>query len=307
MKLTKHVYLGDSVVRLLLLGNIENQVYAKQQYRAQNGKFLNYFFIPKLILKNTSKQLISVREITAQYEDTDRTWRQCRSVKISRATSDKVTSYKWLRKTTVDLEPLKSTTFVLRVGVQVNGKPGLDHEHRARAHKTLPQPFRIRIHVQDMENKTVSLILEQLNEPLELPTKEKLMKIWNYTDIIAFVYADDRDEVQRYWAFVHYEEKSKLRFSFGNSLSHSETKYLDTWLIRQLCNQAKRNELTEIILADWNNEWRTNIALFDPAKSFNLYAFRIELTTATSGKKETILLPVDKITQALATENSTLN
>ncbi len=300
MKLTKHVYVGDSAVRLILLGNAENQVYANQEYLARNGNFLNHFFIPKLIFKNTSKEPISVLEITAQYEDTDGTWRDCQNVKISPA----ATSYKWLPNTKVNLGPLKAIRFALRVDVQVNGKPGLDNEHRARAHKNLPQPFRIRLHLQDAENKTVTIIVEQLNGPLELPTKEKLMEKWNYTDVIAFVYADDCDADERYWALVHCEEKYKLRFSFGNSLSYSETKYLDPWLIRQLYNEAKKNALTEIILADWNNEWRTNVALFDE-KTFNLYGFRIELTTATSKTIETILLPLDKIKEGFAAENST--
>jgi hypothetical protein len=146
--------------------------------------------------------------------------------------------------------------------------------------------------------------VEQLNEPLNLTTKEKLIKAWDFTDIIAFLYADDCNQDERYWALIHCEDTFKLQFSFGNTLSSHETKYLNTELIRQLYNEAKKNQLTQIVLTDWNNEWRTSIALFDK-KTFNLYGVRIELTTATSKTIETILLPLDKIKEGFATENST--
>jgi hypothetical protein len=303
IKLTKHTCQGDSAIRLLLTGKAEHQVYANQEYFGRNGKFQNYFFISKLIFQNTSEELITVLEITAQYEDTNGTWCDCEDVKISPADVDEGSTYKWLPNTTLNLEPSKAITFALRVDVQINGEPGHDDLHRTRAHKSLPQPFKIRLQVQDTKNKTVSLVVEQLNEPLNLPTKEKLIEAWNYTDVIAFIYADDCDMDERYWALVHCENKFKLRFSFGDSLSYNETKFLSRGLIKQLYNKAKKNALTQIVITDWNNDWRKSTALFD-SKTFHLYAIQIELTTATSKTIETVLLPLDKVKEIFAAENS---
>ncbi len=304
IKLTKHLCEGDSAIRLLLTGKAENQVHANQDFFGRDGKFLNYFFIPKLIFQNTSKELISVIEITAEYQYIDGTWRDCEDVKISPAVSDEDSINEWLPNTTINLEPLKVITYALRVDVQVHGNPGYNNERRSRAHKNLPQPFKIRLHLQDSENKTVSLIVEQLNEPLNITTKEKLIKAWNFTDVIAFLYADDCIQEERYWALIHSEDAFKIQFSFGNNLSSHQTKYLNKELIRKLYNEAKKNRLTEIVLNDWNNTWSTSIALFDK-KTFNLYGIRIQLKTETSKTIETILLPLEKIKEGFATENST--
>ncbi|CAF5211795.1 unnamed protein product, partial [Rotaria magnacalcarata] len=111
----------------------------------------------------------------------------------------------------------------------------------------------------------------------------------------------DCDADDRYWVIIYYEDKSKLRFSFGYSLNGCETKYLDTWLIKDLCNQAKKTATTEIVLDEWNHDWRTITALFDK-ETFILFGFRIELKTDTSKTRETVLLPLDKIRERLAIE-----
>jgi len=287
-------------VRLLLTGKGKNRnVHANQEWFQRDGKFLNYFFVPTLVFQNTSKEPISILELTGEYEDCEGNWCECENVTIGSTASDHATQYQWLPSTTVNLEPLKLTTFAVRIDVQVHGEPGSTNEQRSRAHKSLPQPFKIRLHLQDTEGKTASLIVEQLNDPLVLPTKERIAKQFGYEDIIAFVYADDCNKDERYWVAVYYEDKSKLRFSFGHSLSSSETKYLDTWLIRKFCNEAKKSGLTEIVLTEWNHDWRTMTALFDK-ETFILFGVRVELKTNTSKTIETILLPLDKIRERLA-------
>ncbi|CAF1373813.1 unnamed protein product [Rotaria sp. Silwood1] len=286
---------GDSVVRLMRTGSVKDRkIYANQELFAHDGKFLNYFFIPKLVFQNTSKEPISVIEITSEYQNSEGNWLDCYGVKIGPAISDESESYTWLPDTTLNLEPSKLVTYALRVDVQIHGEPGLNNQRRARAHSILPQPFKIRLHVHDTEGKTVSLLVEQINDPLILPTKARIVKQFDYEDVVAFIYADDCNTNTRYWVIVHYEDKSKLRFSYGNCLHGSTTKYLDTWLISELCNQAKQTDTTEIVLDDWNDNERTITALFDKI-TFILFAMRIELKTPTSRTVETVLLPLDKI------------
>jgi hypothetical protein len=293
--INKHTCEGNSAVRLLLTGKGKNRnVDTNQEWFQRDGKFLNYFFIPSLVFQNTSKEPISILELTGEYEDSEGNWCECEDVKIGPIVSDDAAQYEWLPSTTVNLEPLKLTTFAVRIDVQVHGEPGSNNAQRMRAHKSLPQPFKMRLHLQDTEGKTASIIVEQLNDPLVLPTKERIAKQLDCEDIIAFVYADDYNKDERYWVAVHYEDKSKLRFSFGYGLSGYETKYLDTWLIKKFCNEAKKSGSTEIVLTEWNHDWRTMTALFDK-ETFLLFGVRIELKTDTSKTIETILLPLDKI------------
>ncbi|CAF1440379.1 unnamed protein product, partial [Rotaria sordida] len=226
----------------------------------------------------------------------------CEDVKIGPPVSDDAAQYHWLPDTTVNLKPLKLTTFAVRVDVQVHGKSGLTNEHRSRAHKSLPQPFKIRLHLHDTEGKTVSLIVEQVNDPLVLPTKERIIEQFGYEDVIAFVYADDCEEDKRHWVAVYYEDKTKLRFSFGDSLYGCTTQYLDTWLIKKLYNEAKKTASAEIVLNEWNDDCRTMTALFDQ-ETFILFGVRIELRTQTSKTIETILLPLDQIKERFAIES----
>ncbi|CAF4029252.1 unnamed protein product [Rotaria sordida] len=303
MKITKHICEGNSAVRLLLTGNSKDRyVHANQDLFDRNGKFLNYFFIPKLVFQNTSKDPISILEMTGKYKNSEGNWCDCEDVKIGPPVSDDAAQYHWLPDTTVNLKPLKLTTFAVRVDVQVHGKSGLTNEHRSRAHKSLPQPFKIRLHLHDTEGKTVSLIVEQVNDPLVLPTKERIIEQFGYEDVIAFVYADDCEEDKRHWVAVYYEDKTKLRFSFGDSLYGCTTQYLDTWLIKKLYNEAKKTASAEIVLNEWNDDCRTMTALFDQ-ETFILFGVRIELRTQTSKTIETILLPLDQIKERFAIES----
>ncbi|CAF2222014.1 unnamed protein product [Rotaria magnacalcarata] len=301
-QINKHTCEGNSMVRLLLTGKGKDRnVQANQDTFGSDGEFLNYFFIPKLVFHNKSKEPISIIELSGEYEDSHGNWCECHNIKLCSALSENDANYNWLPDTTLNLEPLKLTTFRVRVDVKVKGTPGSSTKHRTRAHKSLPQPFKIRLTLHDTEGKTASLLVEQANEPFVLPTKEIIRKNFDFENIVAFVYADDCDADDRYWVIIYYEDKSKLRFSFGYSLNGCETKYLDTWLIKDLCNQAKKTATTEIVLDEWNHDWRTITALFDK-ETFILFGFRIELKTDTSKTRETVLLPLDKIRERLAIE-----
>ena len=302
-KINKHVCEGDSTVRLLLTGKKgkNQQVHANQETFSRNGTFLNYFFISTVVIQNKSKEPIAILELSGEYEDSKGNWCPCEDVKLAPAATDGTGESHWLSNTSVNLEPLKLATFTVRADVQVHGKSGSNNEQRRRAHQSLPQPCKIRLQLHDTEGKTTSLIVEQVNDPLDLPTKEKVKEKFDCEDLIAFIYADDCDQQERYWVAVYCEDKSKLRISFGYGLSGYETRYLDTWLIKKLCNEAKQTASREIVLTEWNHTWRNMTALFD-RKTFVLLGIRVELKTETSKAIETILLPLDKIRERFTIE-----
>lgn len=301
-KLNKNTCEGDSMVRLMLTGKGDDRrVRANQDWFARDDKFINYFFIPKLIFHNTSKEPISIIEISGEYENFDGKWCECHSIKIGPSLSDGAEEYTWFPNTTLNLNPANLSTFAVRADIQIHGEPGGSNVHRMRAHRSLPQPLKIRLRLQDTEGKATSLIVEQVNEPFILPTKEILMKQFNYQDVIAFIYADDCEMELREWVTVWYEDKSKLRISFGNSTSFCETKYVDVWLIAKLCSEAKKAGLAEIAVTQFNNDQRIITALFD-TNTFILYGFRIELKTKTSRTVETVLPSLDKIKERFAEE-----
>ncbi|CAF4616147.1 unnamed protein product, partial [Rotaria socialis] len=77
-QINKHTCEGDSVVRLLLTGKGKDRnIQANQDSFRHDGEFLNYFFIPKLVFHNKSKQPISIIELSGEYEDSHGNWCEC--------------------------------------------------------------------------------------------------------------------------------------------------------------------------------------------------------------------------------------
>ncbi|CAF0892504.1 unnamed protein product [Didymodactylos carnosus] len=289
-KTKKHVCEGDSVIRLLTPGNIL-QIEANQNLSAYDGTFINYFFIPKIIIQNTSKQPVSIIEFTAEYENQEGIWCECKTVNIGPPSNNG--EYTWLADSVINLEPAKLMTFALEVQIVVQGKPGRDNQRRARAHISLPQPLKIRVQAHDTDGKTCSLIVEQANTPLQLPTKEFLMTKCSITNIISYVYVDDCEDHSRRFVIIYLNDESILTFAFGDSLHGLTPRYWDKSTIKKLQKQAKENGNTEIVLDDWSS-YGQYTALFDPI-TFILYAVRIELVSDTSKTEETVLLPLKQI------------
>ncbi|CAF1384523.1 unnamed protein product, partial [Didymodactylos carnosus] len=293
LKLRKYECEGDSLVRMT--GN-NITVTANQDSYARDGKFKNYFFIKQIIFSKKPLAVdkpISVAQVSVQYQD-HQTWKECQDVAIA-PTTNTHEDYSFYSDTILNLKPDTLMSLTVRASIVVNGNPGRDRSARQRAHKSLPQPLKLKINVVDNLGETCSLIVEQCNSPLNIETKESYLKKLDIPDLIAFVYADDCDRDERIFTVIYLEKDVQhliIRFSYGTYFTW-EKKYMKT-----LEFNAKQNSTTELELDSMNktsesDEWKTT-ALFDSETSL-LYGLRIQLKTKTSKTEETILLPVDKI------------
>ena len=175
--------------------------------------------------------------------------------------------------------------------IRVKGSPNKNNTTRSRAHRSLPQPLKLKILVTDNQSKTCSLVVEQINEPLKLITKESWLK--NNEDklnqLIAFVYADDCEYDERIYITVYIDKEHCLVIGVDGRYV-----IMNTAQIRTMQFNAKKSKKTEELIDFVSDSEIKATSLFDP-ETFLFYAIRIELTTTTSKTVETVLLPLDAI------------
>jgi phage anti-repressor protein len=308
-KLTKHECEGESSIRMAC-GNTNTINTYQDQKAAGDGTFYQYFFITHiifskkpLVLPEISQQKrsapadkpISVANLTVFYQTHDGAWRECQNVAIAPITL-RNEEPKWLTDFIINIEPDKLISFIIKGSILTKGEPGLDHQARNRIHKSLPQPLKLKIVVTDNFDRQSSLIVEQLNKPLELTTRESFLKTnqSSINELLALVYVDDFESDGRIYMAIYLNKDNALVIK--NPGSYSVT-YQRTNL-RKMEYNAKQNKTTEVHLKQIyyknNAEEAKGIALYDP-ESYMLYAIRFELTSKTSKTEETVAIPIEKI------------
>jgi hypothetical protein len=92
------------------------------------------------------------------------------------------------------------------------GDPGIMDTIQERMHKSLPQPLKLKIVVTDNFGKQCSLIVEQLNKPLELITRKTYLKNKQseIIEFLAFVYADNLENDERMYVAMYINKDDKL-------------------------------------------------------------------------------------------------
>jgi hypothetical protein len=308
-KLSKHECEGESSIRMTF-GNT-NAINTYQDRDASNdGMFSQNFVITHVIFSKKSLVLpeilqqkrstpadkpISVANLTVFYQTHDGAWRECQDVAIA-PIAMRNEEPKWLTDTIINIEPDKLLSFTIRGRIILKGDPGGSDEIRVRIHKSLPQPFKLKIVVTDNYSKQSSLVIEYLNQPLELITRESFLRNnqSSILDLLAFVYADDCENDERVCMAMYIDTQNRLYIK----------KYDTFWAtynrkaLRILEYNAKQNKTTEILLeqAGYQQYTRENkaIALFDP-ETYLIYAVRLEVSTRTSKAEETVMIPMDKI------------
>lgn len=138
---------GDSLIHLL---NQSTEIQVNQDLYSRNGMFFNSFVLPRLIFHNTSNQHISIVQLSSEYENENNQWISCQ---IKTDLSDDI----------ITIEPNKLLSCSITIRIELQGEPGIDTEHRCRAHRLLPQPLRLKISFEDTLMKHRSLIIEQVN------------------------------------------------------------------------------------------------------------------------------------------------
>ncbi|UJR17878.1 hypothetical protein I4U23_004777 [Adineta vaga] len=308
LKLTKHECEGESTI-LMTYGNL-NKVEMDQTTSDVEGTFLQQFIItsivfskkptilPELLGQKRSQQpekSISVTHLSVFYQVHDGSWRECQNITITPESSqDK--DKKWSTDLIINIEPNKLVSFGIKGEILIKGTLGRTKETRTRMHKSLPQPFKLKILLTDNYGRQCALIVEQLNKPLEIITFSTIRR-WNTLAkiFLALVYADDCDSDDRIYAYMGLEHSNELligHFCSGFGQKFDRKKFLE------LEHDAKQNKMTEHRLKkldyqEDSDEIKTTI-LFD-AITFIAYAVRFEISTKTSKTEEIVPIPMDKI------------
>ncbi|CAF5052930.1 unnamed protein product, partial [Rotaria sp. Silwood1] len=260
-------------------------IQCNQDIYAKNGRFMNSFTFPRFIFHNTSSESIGILQLSAEYEDISNKWISCQLI----TNQD---------QQLINIDPNKLILCLITIQIQLNGSPGIDNQHRCRAHHLLPQPLKLKINIEDTQMKHASLILEQINQPLNLPTLEKLIDKLNLSqkNILGFISADDCSIEIRYFVLIYYsnDKKSCIIFSFGCDFSSLRSPSWDKKYIKTLEKLAKQEKKSELIVHE--NVFDPFFycqALFD--HHFRLQAIRVTIKTNTSTTIQIIPLPIKQI------------
>ncbi|CAF1239352.1 unnamed protein product [Adineta ricciae] len=293
LNLTSQTYSneGDSFIHLR---NQSSEIECNQDLYSTNNRFFNSFTLSRFLFHNTnSQESIAVLSLSAEYEDLSKdeekpTWIPCQ-IKINN------------NEQLIQLDPNKLFLCSLTLKIQLTGQPGVDNQHRFRAHSLLPQPLRLRIRIEDTQMKHSSLIIEQINRPLILPTQEKLIDKFRLSllNVLGFVSADDCSTDIRYFAFIYHfndpdTDDPLIKFIFGCDLSGFRFSIWDKQKIKTLGKQAKKENRTELIVhEDIYSSIINCVALFDERSQ--LHGIRITIKTKTSQTVQIIPLRPDEI------------
>jgi hypothetical protein len=236
-----------------------------------------------------------VASVKILYQTFDGAWRECQDVAIA-PVAIRNEQPRWLTDSIINIEPDKLISFTIKGNIRTKGEPGRDSQARSRVHRSLPQPFKLKIVVTDNFERQCSLIVEQLNKPIELVNRESFLKDYSSTikELLAFVYVDDTETDGRIFIAMYLDTDNALVIRTPNSYS---TIYSRT-AIRTMEYTAKQNKTPEVHLEQiyykTDSEEGKIIALHDP-ESYMLYAIRFELSTKTSKTEETVPIPIEKI------------
>ena len=238
---------------------------------------------------------VSVLAVDVLYQLHDGSWRECQEVMIA-PIAIRNEQPRWLADTIVHVEPDKLTSITVQGWLKVRGNLGRDSDSRERVHKNLPQPLKLKVIITDNLGKQASLIIEQLNKPLDLATSEIFVKGNNLSNaqMLGFVYADDCELDERIYLAIFISEEDHLNIRNISAFSVSITRAS----LRTLEYNARQKQAPECFLEqmhyDSNGQTCKAYALFDP-ETWLFYAVRAELSTKTSRTEETIFVPIEKL------------
>jgi hypothetical protein len=309
LKITKYECEGESSIRMSY-GNT-NTVTTMQDIRStDNTNVRQHFVITHIIFSKKPSALpeilqqkrtapvdkpVSVASLTVLYQLHDGSWREAHDVAIA-PIAIRNEQPKWLTDSVINIEPDKLISLIIKGWIPAKGESGRDHQSRTRLHKSLPQPLKLKIVIQDNFDKQSSLIVEQLNKPIELITRELFLKEnqSSINELLAFIYADDCEVDERIFMTVYLDKENLLVIKNSGSYSMMfERKQLRTMEFN-----AKQNKITEANLDRLHYESHAQeckaAVLFDP-ETYMLYAIRLELSTKTSKTEETLFVPIEKI------------
>lgn len=192
---------------LSLQGDLE----VSSSFYSRDGWFHQYLS-GRLILMNPSSSPVLVSRIWAEYESSDGKW--CESAPASSNTDDLIG---------VRVDAFQAHKCSVTCGIKVLGEPGGDNAARSRIHRSLPQPLKVRFHVDFADGGKLSIIGEKVNPKVELPTKEQMEKDHNVR-ILHWAVCDDVFSETRHFVYVYHDGDANslvIRNSVNSSYVYS--------------------------------------------------------------------------------------
>ena len=301
VKLSKYDCEGESSIRMAV-GNT-NKITIYQNNRENNEEFFHQEFkishiifskksqtLPEILQQKRSQPAdkpVSVMNVAVLYQTHDEAWHESQGVAIA-PTTVRNEEPKWLAESIINIEPDKLVSFTIKGWIPIKGESGRSHESSFRSHKSLPQPLKLKIVITDNFTRQCFLIVEQLNPPLNLITRQSVMKD-NHSDIselIAFVSVDDCETDERLVTMMYFNREKDL------VIKNSDL-YIRTFgqnCIRTMEFNARKTRTTEVEFEGVCYKKQSNectiTGLFDN-ESYLLYAVRFQLSTRTSKTDET--------------------
>jgi len=268
---------GDSAMRMVANSSPE----ASQDTWARDGKFGQYV-VTVVTVTNPTDSETSIAKLTAEF-------------KLGAAFSAAEKTFLGVPNgrgghyfpengfETVHLRPHDAVTLSLSAMIKVEGKPGDRNETRFRAAPSLPQPLKVRYTLHDASGKTVSLVVEQVNKALDLPSKQSCEASWK-CDVLGWMTCDDLEDFTRSFVAFYVDGCGVLTVRTDGCYYGLTSSTLELAVYR-----ARKANVSEYPLETLKTN-TTLVALVDIAQGF-VWGFRVLIKTATGTTESTFPFP----------------
>jgi len=247
-----------------------------------NGCFLNNFFCT-FRLTNKSEKIIMITKVTSEYQNFDGSWKIMESSLCYRRG---FRDYAHQDGESFTVQPFSQIDLSTKSKISICAA---QYCRQRRAHKSLPQPFFIRTTFFDVNNNEQSIILKQVNSPLDAVKKEE--RLGKDRKLLFWTECDDVDMECRIFAEVflpnsgtHLEVATQTSSTF-----YITTSNLRKYAYLACCAQKEEIEIEDLQM-DSNHCIAKVYAVVD-LKSGRTFALKFYLQTTTSSVLEYFRIP----------------
>jgi len=224
---------------------------------------------------------------TSEYQDHKGNWVHADGTRIGYKRGYYDYSWKDEKTTNFNLKTLQQSELAVYTPIKFEKTPVYDRVRRA--HKSLPSPLKIRITFIDVNNVKTEIMVDFVNIPPVLVTKEEREKKEN-AKTAFYVQCDDADQEFRIMCDVfNNEPEGRVE---AHMMKYNYSKYLYPSSFRECAFKAKKENKDEVLLEE-KTEKMMSAKMFGVVdrKNMRTYALKFELTTGTSSSIEYFLLP----------------
>jgi len=254
-----------------------------EQSWPHNGAFDNTFYSTFQAL-NKSDQVLAITKLSAEYFANGK-WLPVESRICSRSG---FYNYNRCDSNNFNMGALGQQ----EISVACNFKVARPHaERHRRGHHSLPQPMKLKITLTDSAEKTCTIMVEQENGALSVPTKQQKEKDYG-GPFLFWIECDDTETETRVWSYAKLGENDTRMEVYVPGRGA----YLDASELKKLGYKAAKQKLEEIPLEVQleDKDSKVNVYGMVDSKNQRIYALKFVLNTATSSVTDYLLLPLLK-------------